>query len=58
MEHSFSLDTTSYKEAKERAAAFLAYSTTPIIAMNLHKKRNTDIWYVFYRSSSSPYLKD
>lgn len=58
MENSFSLDTTSYKEAKERAAAFLAYSTTPIAAMNLRKKRDTGIWHIFYRPASGPYVED
>lgn len=52
MEHSFSLDTTSYKEAREKAAVFWVYSTTPLAGMHLCKKRDTGIWHIYYRPSS------
>lgn len=58
MENNFSLETTSYKEAKEKAAVFWVYSTTPLVGMRIYKKRDTGIWHIYYRPSSSPYVEN
>lgn len=58
MEHSFSLDTTSYKEAKEKAAAFWVHSTTPLVGMRIYKKQDTGIWHIYYRPSSALHVEN